>query len=68
VETPYDPLTPEAEARIFSFRARGYVPAEIAMILRLPHSVVRALLYGPQWPKLVTRIHTDGSWEIVRHK
>jgi hypothetical protein len=62
----FDKLTPEVEARIWSFKARGYTNAEIAMVLRLPFSVVRQITNGPQWPKVFTRVQEDGSWEIIR--
>jgi hypothetical protein len=62
----FDKLTPEVEARIWSFKARGYTNAEIAMVLRLPFSVVRQITNGPIWPKCFTRVQEDGSWEVIR--
>jgi len=59
-------LTPEVVERCHRLRKAGLLMIEIAHITNLPRPIVYKLFSEPAWPKLVTRIHADGSWEMIR--
>ena len=59
------PLTPEVVEKCWRLRKAGLLLIEIAHITGLPRPVVYKLLAAPAWPKKVTRIYEDGTWEIL---
>lgn len=60
------PLTRERADLVRWLRARGRLWPDISRLTGLPVHVCQSVALGAQWPKLVTRIEEDGSWEIVR--
>ena len=66
-----DPSHIEAARVVASMRYDGKTFFEIAAATGLCFETCRAFLFysdwqPPEWPKVVTRVHADGSWEVVR--
>lgn len=61
-----DSLAQQKAEAVLRMHARGLPTLQISSEIGLPYWTCRAIIEAPQWPKLVTRIHEDGTATLVR--